>query len=663
MILLGSWNSLERRFPLTYRGESMAPVNFIFALHYHQPTGQFDFINERIMENSYKLLLDVLKEYSSFKFTIHISGPLLLYMKERYPDYLNDLLRLHEYGTIEFMAGSIGEAIIPLLPIEDRVRQIRLYLEEFEKIAGFRPKGLWLPERVWEPSIPYVTAENNIEYVLVDDSTLSKTGLDPSLSNYAWLTEEGGNKLKLFFIDAGLRYILPWEHPEKVINYMWSKSGDEARVLLWGSDAEKFGEWMDPGWSRQWLRSFLETLRYNSDKVRMIQPSEYLELYGVRGLIYLNTGSYDKMLEWSGGFFRNFLTKYRESNNMHKKILYVRSKLLKVEAPREVMLKYYLAQCNDAFWHGLFGGIYLTHLRQAIYENLIKVEKYVEEKTDYFGDKNIVYKLYDFDFDGKDELLVETPSQNLYIKPDDGGTLFEYDVKIDGLEHNLQNTMSRYPEPYLKIQWFHPDWYRRVSWRIHLWSYDTGLFEWINNSPFKDLSDIALSRHYVSVNPDPFEIILRTQGGFYVFGSLVSRVLVEKRVKITEEGHVTTYRLVNKGSGSLKARVGVEYHVSPKLNTITEEKTVYVVNGEQREASSSFIGRSRRVVVKTTPYPAFSLNASRDVDVWIAPLNMYARTEKGVMEIPQGLAVMFSEPVELKKDEEFSLSVEWWIRE
>jgi alpha-amylase/alpha-mannosidase (GH57 family) len=86
----------------------MAPVNFIFALHYHQPTGQFDFINERIMENSYKLLLDVLKEYSSFRFTIHISGPLLLFMKERYPDYLNDLLRLHEYGTIEFMAGSIG---------------------------------------------------------------------------------------------------------------------------------------------------------------------------------------------------------------------------------------------------------------------------------------------------------------------------------------------------------------------------------------------------------------------------------------------------------------------------------------------------------------------------------------------------------------------------
>jgi hypothetical protein len=32
------------------------------------------------------------------------------------------------------------------------------------------------------------------------------------------------------------------------------------------------------------------------------------------------------------------------------------------------------AQANDAYWHGLFGGLYLPHLRRAIWNNLLKLE-------------------------------------------------------------------------------------------------------------------------------------------------------------------------------------------------------------------------------------------------------------------------------------------------
>ncbi|MEM0505738.1 MAG: alpha-amylase/4-alpha-glucanotransferase domain-containing protein [Thermosphaera sp.] len=640
----------------------MTPVNFIFALHFHQPTGQLEHINKRIMENSYKLLLEIFKEYSSFKFTVHISGPLLNYMMDYYPDYLNELLKLHDYGTIEFMAGSIGEAILPILPMEDRIEQLKIYLDVFEKLAGFRPKGLWLPERVWEPSLPYVTAVNNIEYVLIDDSTLVKTGLSSNYSNYAWLTEEGGFPLKVFFIDAGLRNILPWEDPKKVLEYMRSKMGDEPRVLLWGSDAEKFGEWMDPGWSREWLTRFLEALRSNSDIIRMVQPSEYLDSYGVKGLLYLNSGSYDKMLEWSGGFFRNFLIKYKESNNMHKKILYVKKKMRNAILSRDITLKYYLAQCNDAFWHGLFGGIYLSHLRQAIYENLIYVEREIERVSNYFEKDDSIYKLYDFDYDGRKELLIETPLQNLYVKPDDGGVLFEYDVKVMGLEHNLQDTMSRYPEPYLNIPWFNPDWYRRVSWRVHLWSHDTGIYEWINNSPFKDMSDLALSRSYVSLSQDdPREVILRSIGGYYVLGGLSSKLLLEKRVRLDRLGHKVSYKIVNMGPGDVKARLGLEYHVSPKIDRKGMQKPVYFIKGEERDIMQSFIGRGNSISLKSPIYSPIILKTSRDVDLWVSPLNMYARTEKGVMETNQGLAIMFSEVIELKKDEEYSLDIEWNI--
>jgi len=52
------------------------------------------------------------------------------------------------------------------------------------------------------------------------------------------------------------------------------------------------------------------------------------------------------------------------------------------------------------------------------------------------------------------------------------------------------------------------------------------------------------------------------------------------------------------------------------------------------------------------------LKTNRDVETWIARLVSYARTEKGLMEMPQGLAVMFVEYVELDKNGTFELEVE-----
>lgn len=287
----------------------MPRVNFVFLLHFHQPTGQLKYVSERIFENSYKLLLETFRSFSDLKFTVHVSGPLLLYLNEYHSDWLNNLFKLGDLGVVEFVAGSLGESIIPLIPESDKELQIREYIRVFERLSGFKPRGFWLPERVWEPSIPRVIGKLGLEYVIIDDSTLLKTGYPQEYAYYAWNTEDDGRIVKVFFIDAGIRYVLPWEPPERVLDYMAGKGkeGDTARLVLWGSDAEKFGEWMDPERSRRWLNSFLELARRSRDRVNFIHPSEYLREHGVRGLIYLDTGSYDKMLEWSRGFFRNFL--------------------------------------------------------------------------------------------------------------------------------------------------------------------------------------------------------------------------------------------------------------------------------------------------------------------------------------------------------------------
>jgi len=628
----------------------MPRINFIFALHFHQPTGQLKWVNDRVYQNSYRLLLEIFKQYPDLKFTIHISGPLLLYMNEHYPDWINELNKLSDYGVFEFLAGSIGESILPLLPYEDRVNQIREYLKVFEKIFGFKPKGLWLPERVWEPSLPQPLALNGIEYVLIDDSTLYRAGRGEPDNYYVWLTEESGYRLKIFFIDTGLRYVLPWRSGGEVIGYMLSKGSESGdRVIVWGSDAEKFGEWVDSNWARAWLISFLDEMRRRRDEVALIHPTDYLNQYGVRGLIYLPTGSYDKMLEWSGGFFRNFLVKYRESNNMHKKMLWVRDKLVKMPYRDEDAWRYYyLAQCNDAYWHGLFGGIYLTHLRQAIYEHYLKAERIAEKSLDYYSEDMIIHYI-DFDYDGKREYLIETPYQNLYFKPSDGGTLFEHDVKIEGYEHNIQDTMTRYWEPYLEGTGFKPDWYRRVSSRIHLWSIDTNLDDWVNNTPFKDRSDLALKSYEVSFTNDK-KLVLRTLGGYY--GEKTGRILVEKTVMVSRTGYIIEYLFKNIGEEVFKTKLGVEYYISPKLDRVNESSVLSYVSDREHSIYEKWIGNTERLIVKSPVYPDIVLEQKGFDETWVSPINSFARTEKGLKEIFQGLGVMFIKNIEFKPGEE-----------
>jgi len=73
-----------------------------------------------------------------------------------------------------------------------------------------------------------------------------------------------------------------------------------------------------------------------------------------------------------GTLWRNFLVRYPESNRMHKKMLAL-SALHRALAPGRGSRKVDLvaarraigrAQCNDAYWHGVFGGLYLPHLRR-----------------------------------------------------------------------------------------------------------------------------------------------------------------------------------------------------------------------------------------------------------------------------------------------------------
>jgi alpha-amylase len=413
-------------------------------------------------------------------------------------------------GQIEIIGGGYYEPIFAIIPNRDKIAQIKKLSDLIKKEFGLDVKGAWISERVWEPNYPSFLSEVGLTYTIVDDNHFRSTGITEKDTLYSYITEDEGKTLRIFPINEKLRYLAPWKPTYMSIEYL-KKVADEKgdRCVLFISDAEKMGVWGtthefcyvegkgheegDEG--KPFIPAFFEQI-VNNKWIKSITLSEYMEKFPARGLVYLPTASYDKMEEWvlptkerkafkkirkilrddpkkqdeylflKGGFWRYFLVKYPESNNMHKKMLYVREKLIQVEKQvskiknaenkseiktkiAEAWEEIYKAQCNDSYWHGLFGGVYLQFLRFSVYTHLINAENIIDRLNSEFysiANNYISITPIDFNKDSKMDVIIESDVLNLYINPSDGGTIFELDYKPKS--YNLLNTLTRWPEAY-----------------------------------------------------------------------------------------------------------------------------------------------------------------------------------------------------------------------
>ncbi|MBF0215892.1 MAG: DUF1926 domain-containing protein [Candidatus Omnitrophica bacterium] len=462
-------------------------ADLLMAIHFHQPVGNFDHVIEGICDRCYLPFISLLNEYPDIRMSFHLTGCLLEWLEAKRPEILIIIKNMVDRGQIEMIAGGFYEPILPSIPERDRVAQIKMLKEYLNKRFGSDPKGAWIAERVWEPGLPSTLLDAGIKYVILDDTHFLYSGVKKDRTYGHYITEDNGKTVAVFPSDKVLRYHLPFKLPHEAIEYIKHVSGYiENPTFIYGDDGEKFGEW--PGthkWVYEdgWLRKFFDELQKNSSWLRTTTFSECLEEKAPLGRIYLGTSSYEEMLEWAlpassqeefeniheeirnagkedyykpyfkGGFWRNFLTKYPESNNMNKKMLYVSAKIDAARGKhsgdagfREAERDLYRGQCNCAYWHGVFGGLYLFHLRRALYHHIIKAETLLDKVL--HGSKDMLEATeVDFDGDSLNEAVIENREMSICVDPAEGGVIKEIDVKGEVCQ-NLMNGLTRRKEAY-----------------------------------------------------------------------------------------------------------------------------------------------------------------------------------------------------------------------
>jgi 4-alpha-glucanotransferase len=463
------------------------PQNFhlVLLIHAHQPCGNFGHVFEKSYDTCYLPFLELLEKYPSIHMGLHYSGPLLSWIFENRPDYFPLLKTLVSRGQVEMVGGGFHEPILVSIPPQDQRDQITRLSTYLEKHFGKRPSGAWLAERVWEPQLPGILAEAGVDYTLVDDIHFLSAGFEPEELFGAYIAEDRGQTVRLYAGQKNMRYLIPFGAVADVVKYLRDSSAAHPDgVAAMGDDMEKFGVW--PGTAEHcytdgWLKDFFAALEENAEWLRVSTPAEYLVTHAPLGRADLPTASYTEMMEWTlptrvrqrfsavhkefqerpevlsflrGGSWRGFFRKYSESNLMHKKMLRTSARIAatlvrrsdpasmaELAQARDLLHR---AQCNDAYWHGIFGGLYAPHLRTDIWRNLIRADALADHQTP--GALVARVESLDFDADGATEILFSAPEYQALLKPADGGTLAFLDFRAAAA--TLINSISRRPESY-----------------------------------------------------------------------------------------------------------------------------------------------------------------------------------------------------------------------
>ena len=452
------------------------PISLLFGVHAHQPVGNFPAVIDDAHVRSYGMFLRVMERYPEFRFSVHFSGWLLDVLFERFPDDMARLAAMTRRGQVEWFGSGDCEPVLAAIPHRDRVSQIATLSDKIERRFGMRPSGAWLTERVWESSVVTSLVATGIRYVAVDDYHFLCAGESQDRLDSFFSTDEDGRRLDLFPISEAARYRLPFSPAGEAVAWLEDLARQGRRAAIYFDDIEKFGIWPETyEWvfEKGWLTQFVEGV-LSSPLIRTETYAEYHARERTRGIVYLPTTSYIEMNEWTlpaprarayhalleqekaagrfeahkpflrGGIWRNFMSRYPEANWMHKRMLGASRRLAALPPEqRSAELQEYLhrAQANDAYWHGLFGGLYLPHLRRAIWNNLLKLEAALEQLAPWPRQQQ-----GDLDHDGHVETALRNPFIHAYVRDDGHASLVEFSSLA--VAHNFGDTLRAYEEAY-----------------------------------------------------------------------------------------------------------------------------------------------------------------------------------------------------------------------
>lgn len=653
------------------------------------PVGTTNDDIETIYQQSFKPYLRALYTAAAIPATLHLSGHLLNWMAKHHSEYTDVLSEMVGRKQVELLGGGFYDPILALIPRPDRIGQIESLTTYLRKKFGRRPRGVWITEQVWDPGLPSTLRSCGMDYALLDDYHFITAGFTGEDLCRPCITEDQGKTLVVFPICHDLVQIAREGQPKDVIAFLKEHASEDPTVVSVLIEEEQRSPESIRRTSRSaarksWADRLLNLLAENRDWIDVVLPFQQLKEHQPRTRGYFQSAAYEEMMYWSltperreayeglrrrftderdtnvlGGHFRQFLTRYGESNLMYAKMQYthvlvnqIRGDKYRKQAAREELWR---GQSHSAYWHGRHGGIYHNRLRKAVYRSLIEAEKITRERGIFIPSVVTV----DFDMDGLSEYLYQGQGINAYIHQE-GGHLFELDYLPAAW--NYLDTLSRRPESY------HTDAVKKQGYDIDMRKSFMDRFldpsitiDRFGRSEYLDLGGFTQTLYQRTEYKREGKRLGLTAASSVLQGSHRVPVTIDKRYTFKRSAVQVEYTLTNRGDSELTSIFAPEFNIaflsqeadSLRLFVTTPKRANVEISPSQAVHRAAQEIRMNDLVNGLTVI----LSATGADDFWCLPVETVSGCPSGTETVYQGTCLVPRWQLSVAPDETASMVI------
>ena len=297
-----------------------------FLLHIYQPPNQLKRVLDRIVDECYNPLFDLILKKENANFTMNLNWSLTeILMNNGHKETVDKIREALESKKLEVTGTAAYHAILPLIPKEEQIRQILINYEKNKEVLGkaYRPKGFFPPEMAFGHEIVDSIREAGYKWTITDDQPFNciheevpynyipvMEGLPVFLRSNLW-----SNKISMEKHGDGRKFS-GWEIIQWLMSDMYSWFGEEDGYIIIAMDGETFGHHV-PGYIEYFLEQMIDAVNHYNDRIQLVHISKLLKHFKkVKKEVPPGSWSTNADDFWSGNFFPLWKNKYNASHEL-----------------------------------------------------------------------------------------------------------------------------------------------------------------------------------------------------------------------------------------------------------------------------------------------------------------------------------------------------------
>ncbi|MHA1733972.1 MAG: hypothetical protein ACTSU5_18685 [Promethearchaeota archaeon] len=253
-------------------------IHFAFLFHIYQPPTQISPVIKQVVEESYRPIIQALRDNPGAKISLNINGTLTEQLSDyHYDDVIDGFAALASRGQVEFTGSAKFHPLLPLIPEPEVTRQIKLNDETNRRYFGsvYKPRGFFPPEMAISEEMLVPVKKAGFDWVIA-------SGIANSLPEFptTFISRHDKTGLNLVFRDDYISIDCAFDkinNVEAFANRLKYKNQDHDYYVVLAMDGETFGHHVKHAVTN-FLRPLFENLPSRSD-IQLCTVSEIVERF------------------------------------------------------------------------------------------------------------------------------------------------------------------------------------------------------------------------------------------------------------------------------------------------------------------------------------------------------------------------------------------------